>query len=407
MSRRLRALLTLALGLGLPPAALAVPVEVGLERCDVAGGGPLAGKRVGLLAHAASVTADGRRAVDVLRTRGVRVVRLFAPEHGLSSRAEAGAAVPDTRDAATGLPIVSLYGGKSRLDAADLRGLDALVIDLQDAGVRFYTYAATMMTCLESAAAAGVPVVVLDRPNPLGGDQVDGPEADASRRLSLVSRLPGPLIHGLTLGEMARLFAPPALRLTVVRLEGWTRDMRWADTGRPWVPPSPNLRSPDAALAYPGVALLEATNVSEGRGTESPFLIFGAPWLKARSTTAEALSRAAAPYGFGVEESRFVPQSSEAAVHPRYEGESCPGFRVRVLDRAAARPYAFGLALLRELARDPAFRWNDGGRALDRLLGTDRVRAALVGGRSVDEILADDAAAVTRFRDERRRALLY
>lgn len=405
MTRLTRALLPLALAVGGSVGAVAAPVEVGLERCDVPGGGPLAGKRIALVAHAASVTSDGRRAVDVLRGRGVTVVRLFAPEHGLSGRASAGATVNDTRDAATGLPVVSLYGGKTRPEAADLLGLDALVIDLQDAGVRFYTYGATMTGCLEAAARSGLPVVVLDRPNPLGGERVEGPTADVGgMQASVLSRLPGPLIHGLTLGEMAHFVAPPSLSLTVVTMRGWQREMVWADTGRPWVAPSPNLRSPDAALAYPGIALLEATNVSEGRGTESPFLLFGAPWM---ATRAEALNAIVAPFGFSVEEASFVPGSSEAALHPRYEGQACAGFRVKALDSRVARPYAFGLTLLRTLAREPAFRWTEDGRALDRLLGTERVRRALVAGRTTDEILAGDAADVDRFRAERRRALLY
>jgi uncharacterized protein YbbC (DUF1343 family) len=391
---------------GTPPHA----VEVGLERCDVPGGGPLSGKRIGLLCHAASVTLDGRRAVDVLRSRGIAVVRLFAPEHGLSGRAGAGVVVGDTRDAATGLPVVGLYGSKARPDPVDLAGLDALVVDLQDAGVRFYTYAATAMACMEAAAHAGLPVVVLDRPNPLGGELVEGPIVDLPEgERSLLNRLPGPLVHGLTLGEIARFVtqrspALSALKLTVVPMAGWTRGMRWSDTGRPWVPPSPNLRSAEAAMAYPGVALLEATNVSEGRGTEAPFLRFGAPWLSVPSEK-RLLGLSAA--GFSLEPGEFTPTRSEAAPDARYAGERCRGLRVRVVDERAARPYAMGLRLLSVLAADPGFAWRESGHGLDRLLGTARVRRALAKGRSVDAIVGEDQAAIARFRSERRRALLY
>ncbi|MET0552317.1 MAG: DUF1343 domain-containing protein, partial [Vicinamibacteria bacterium] len=216
---------------------LAAPaVRVGLERIEAERGGVLAGKSVGLVAHAASVTAEGRHAVDVLKASNVRVVRLFAPEHGLAGRAGAGDHVADGRDPATGIDVVSIYGAKQAPSAADLRGLDALVVDLQDAGVRFYTYASTMLLCLEAAADAGVPIVILDRPNPLGGDLVAGPRRGPVDEvpLSLVSRAPGPLVHGLTLGEMARVANAARVKpaqLTVVAMEGWLRSMRWRDTG--------------------------------------------------------------------------------------------------------------------------------------------------------------------------------
>jgi uncharacterized protein YbbC (DUF1343 family) len=219
--------------------------------------------------------------------------------------------VESSVDPASGLPVVSLYGSRRKPSGGDLEGLDALVFDLQGAGVRFYTYASTLILCLEAAAEAGLELVVLDRPNPLGGERVEGPVA-APRDVvpeSFVNLAPGPLVHGLTLGEMARYVSSrrerPA-RLTVVPMKGWRRDMTWADTGRPWVSPSPNLRSAEAALAYPGVGLLEATNVSEGRGTESPFLYFGAPWLDPRKTAI------AAP-GFELSPATFTPRALPAA----------------------------------------------------------------------------------------------
>jgi uncharacterized protein YbbC (DUF1343 family) len=216
--------------LGRRAAAGSRRVVVGLERVEADGGVPLRGLRVGLLAHAASVTSDGRHAIDVLRGAGVDVVRLFGPEHGLRGTAAAGEEVEGGTDAASGLPVVSLYGARTRPAAEDLRGLDALVVDLQDAGVRFYTYASTMLLCLEAAAEAGVETVVLDRPNPLGGQRVEGPERDPAMPFSLVSVAPGPLVHGLTLGEMASLAnarrSPPG-RLSVVRMGGWSRGMTW------------------------------------------------------------------------------------------------------------------------------------------------------------------------------------
>jgi uncharacterized protein YbbC (DUF1343 family) len=380
-------------------------VRVGLERIESARGGVLAGQSVGLVAHAASVTADGRHAADVLKASGVRVVRLFAPEHGLSGRAAAGDHVEDGRDPGTGIEVVSLYGAKSAPSAADLRGLDALVVDLQDAGVRFYTYASTMLLCLDAAADAGVPLVVLDRPNPLGGDRAAGPRRGPVEEvpLSLVSRAPGPLVHGLTLGEMARVAnaarAKPA-RLTVVPMDGWRRAMRWRDTGRPWVAPSPNLRTADAALAYPGTCLFESTDATEGRGTDAPFLLLGAPWLDP-----DALARVRAP-GFALSTTTFTPRASEAAPSPKHRDAPCRGVRVEVTDAAATRPYELGVRLLYALRAQKGFRWTREG-ALDWLVGTRRLRTALERGDAPEAILASDAEDVAAWHRERAPFLLY
>ncbi len=379
-------------------------VSVGLERLATAVPS-LRGRRVGLLAHAASVTADGRHAIDVLRSARVDLVRLFGPEHGLRGRAAAGEAVTSGLDAASGLRVVSLYGQRSTPSAQDLQGLDVLVVDLQDAGVRFYTYASTMLLCLEAAAAAGLAVVVLDRPNPLGGVRVDGPERDPARPFSLVSLAPGPLVHGLTLGELAR-FANARLRqparLVVVEMQGWSRSMTWQETGRPWTVPSPNLRSAEACLAYPGTCLLEATNVSEGRGTEAAFLLLGAPWLDA-----EAIAREAGGDGFALEPAAFTPVASPAAAQPKHAGVACRGVRVRVTDTAVARPWALGLRLLVALRRRREFAWTRDGGGLDTLTGSSALRSALERGDGVDAILASEAPAVERWREARKAALLY
>ena len=395
------------------PAAFlfAATVETGLDAVAAGDLALLRGKRLGLLAHAASVTADGRHAIDVLRAAGLDLRCVFAPEHGLRGHAAAGEGVRDGRDPVSGVPVISLYGAKTRPAPADLRDLDAVVVDLQDAGVRFYTYASTMLLTLEAAAEAGREVIVLDRPNPLGGELVEGPPSDPSSGVapSLVNRTPGPLVHGLTLGEMA-LFANARLArpatLHVVRMRGWKRTMAWDDTGLRWVAPSPNLRSAEAALAYPGVCLLEATNVSEGRGTEAPFLRFGAPWLDAAALRA-ALGDAARQGGFGLEVVTFVPRAGPADPSPKHEGRECRGLAVRVIDPHAVRPYAFGVALLAALRQQPSFSWRDGGAALGWLVGGRGLFAGLAAGRGAAEILGDDAAAIAAFRRERAPVLLY
>ena len=380
-------------------------VEAGLERVVAEEGAPLRGRRVGLLGHAASVTADGRHAIDALRAVGVDVARLFGPEHGLRGRAAAGEKVKGGLDAQSGLRLVSLYGEKTKPTAADLRGLDVLVVDLQEAGVRFYTYASTMLLALGAAADSGLEVVVLDRPNPLGGERVEGPVRDPAVAESLVSMAPGPLVHGLTLGEMAMIAnarrATPG-RVRVVAMRGWSREMTWVDTGRPWVNPSPNLRSADAAMAYPGTCLLEATNASEGRGTEAPFLLVGAPWMDP-----EKVAREASTPGFALEPTTFTPTASAAASEPKLAGQRCRGLRVKVTDRAAARPWTLGLRLLVALRRHREFEWVRGGAWLDSLSGTKAVRAALERGERADAIAASEAPAIERWRRERGPSLLY
>ena len=380
-------------------------VQVGLERLAAGQDEILRGKRLGLVVHAASVTAAGRHAIDVLRNRGLEVVRLFAPEHGLRGRAAAGEQVDNGVDPGSGLPVVSLYGSRRQPAAEDLADLDVLVFDLQGAGVRFYTYLSTMMLCLEAAAEAGLELVVLDRPNPLGGERVEGP-VSAPRDVvpeSFVNMAPGPLVHGLTLGEMARYvnggLDRPA-RLTVIPMQGWERSMVWADTGRPWVSPSPNLRSAEAALAYPGTAILEATNASEGRGTPTPFLLVGAPWLDTSRI------QVAVP-GFELEPTRFIPHASPAAPKPKFQDETCTGFRVGVTDTALAEPYRLGLSLVTEMMQQPDFGWRRDGEALTWLFGTDRLLEALQAGKSVGEILAADLADHAAWRSARSASLLY
>jgi uncharacterized protein YbbC (DUF1343 family) len=383
---------------------LAAPVRVGLDVVDAEAGRPLVGKRVGLVANGASVTLDGRHAVEVLRSRGVNVVRLFAPEHGFRGHRAAGESVASGRDAPSGLPVVSLYGARRRPLREDVADLDALVVDLQDAGVRFYTYESTLLLCLAAAAEFGLELVVLDRPNPLGGERMAGPLAAAERRESFVSMAPGPLIHGLTLGELARLanaHRAPATRLTVVAMRGWHREMSWADTGRAWVPASPNLRSAEAVLAYPGLALLEASNVSEGRGTLTPFLLFGAPWLEMASLTLPRVP------GFSLEATGFTPRAALLDPSPKYRDVLCSGARVRVTDAHLADPWRLGLALVTSLARRRGFEWLRHGAALDALLGTTSLREALERGDDTEDLAGADAAARAAFAVVRRPALLY
>jgi uncharacterized protein YbbC (DUF1343 family) len=386
-------------------AAIPAPgprVQVGLERIGGDANLTLRGKAIGLIANAASVTWDGRTALDVLRKDGIHVVRLFAPEHGLTGRLGAGITVSGGIDRADRIKVVSLYGNHNKPTAQDLKGLDALVFDLQDVGVRFYTYISTMILAEDAAAAARIPFVVLDRPNPLGGDRIEGPTSTLPR--SLVNTAPGPLVYGLTAGEMARfvngLRRTPA-RVIVVPMTGWKRSMTWADTGRRWIPPSPNLLTPDAALLYPGAALVEATNITEGRGTPAPFHTVGAPWLKV-----PALMHRLSMPGVHITPISFTPHGSLAAPTPKYVGQVCAGIRLTVVDPASDF-YRAGVALLHALREQPGFQLLDGGTALDTLVGTPRLRIALERGQAVNAIVASDSGAIARWRQQRRSALLY
>ena len=391
------------------PAAVAPPavpppdvVKVGLERLDSPEGRSLRGMRVGLIANAASVTMTGRPASKAMQAHGVHVVRLFAAEHGLSAAYGAGEPAGGGGSAAS-IPVVSLYEpGHLQPTAADLRGLDALVYDLQDAGVRFFTYVSTMIYAQQAAASAGIRFVVLDRPNPLGGDRVAGPVADLPD--SFVSVAPGPLVHGLTAGEMARLVqrrSHPRGDLVVVPMEGWRREMTWADTGRRWVRPSPSLRSAQAALLYPGTALLEGTTATEGRGTVAPFQIIGAPWAKVR-----ALLAAASVPGADASSRSFTPRPTASVPEPKFSGQRCAGVAIQVTDDST-NTFALGLRLLHALRTQPGFRWLGGGSNFDTLLGTRRVRRALDRGVSVRAILVAQSADIAAWRRVREPALLY
>lgn len=376
------------------------------------------GARLGVVAHPASIDAGGRHLVDrLLRDGRFRVVRLFGPEHGVRGEAQDMEAVAEPADPATGLPIVSLYGdsvGSLSPQPEHLDGLDAVIYDLQDVGARYYTYVYTLSYLMEAAGRAGIPVVVLDRPNPIGGLAVEGPVLEPGYA-SFVGRFALPVRHGLTTGELACLFRDAfGIRcdLRVVRLSGWTRAMHYDDTRLPWVLPSPNMPTPETALVYPGGCLVEGTNLSEGRGTTRPFELVGAPFL-AGAGLAGALAQAGDADGLdGVvfREAWFRP------AFQKHAGASCAGVQVHVTDRAAARPFATYLVLIREARRlaPAAFDWRreryefvDDRLAIDLLLGRPDLRPMIEAGAPLGDMEAVWAPDLTRFIRERERILLY
>jgi uncharacterized protein YbbC (DUF1343 family) len=389
-------------------------VRTGLDVLRAQEFAPLRGLRVGLVTHPATVASDLRHAIDLLAAApGVRLTALFGPEHGLLGAAQDLVGVPHGQDAGSGLRVHSLYGDtfdSLRPTDEQLDGLDLLVIDLQDVGSRYYTFQATMLLCLEAACRRRLRVVVLDRPNPLGGEAVEGPALRPGYE-SFVGLHPVATRHGLTVGELARLYQTErglGGELVVVPCEGWRRDMDFEATGLPWVLPSPNMPAVETAFVYPGQCLLEGTNLSEGRGTTRPFELCGAPWIQPRRL-AERLE------GEGLPGVAFRPAWFRPTFH-KFASQTCGGVQHHVLDRAAFQPVRTGLAVLaafRDLSGD-RFAWRRepyefvaDRPAIDLLFGSDRERTALEAGRSAGDIAREWEAEEAAFRDRRRAFLLY
>jgi uncharacterized protein YbbC (DUF1343 family) len=361
------------------------------------------GKRIGLIANHSAIDRAGRPAIDLLATsKDLRLVALFAPEHGIRGTAAAGAKVEDERDSKTGLPIYSLYKTEDRGPADSmLTNVDALVYDLQEVGGRTWTYVSTMALSMMAAKRKGIPFVVLDRPNPIGGEIVEGAPLDPKFK-SFVGMYPIPARHGMTVGELATLFNRRfgiGANLIVISAANWRRSLWFEDTGLPWVNPSPNLRSPNALKNYPGTVYFEGTNLTEGRGTERPFEQVGAPWLNAVEV-ARVMNAKGLP---GI---RF--EAITMAVEPtaaKHKGLTIPGIRFVITDRNAYRPVRTALLLIDEIRREHStdFRW---GPSIDRLAGTDRVRLAIDAG-TLPALLDEWDRAAAAFQQETSAVRLY
>lgn len=365
----------------------------------------LRGKRVGLITNPTGVDAQLRSSIDLLAADPqLRLVALFGPEHGVRGDVQAGEKVGAALDAGTGLPVHSLYGEHREPTAEMLQGIDVLVFDIQDVGARFYTYPYTLAGAMRAARRAGIPVVVLDRPNPIGGTRVEGPVLDPALA-SFVGQFPLPVRHGMTLGELARLFNEEfgiGAQLQVVPVQGWRRDAAEPGGALPWVPPSPNMPTPDTALVYPGSALFEGTNVSEGRGTTRPFETIGAPFIQAQAL-AEHMNALNLP-GVRFRPVWFTPTFSKHA------GNLCGGVQLHVTNREAFLPFRTGLALLKAIhdLYPQAFRFEPGNPPFfDHLAGNDWIRPAIEAGESLEAIEARWQPALRRFEQVRRRYLMY
>lgn len=372
--------------------------KTGIDVLEEQGFAPLRGKRVGLITNQTGVDSRGRRTIDLLaHARDVKLVALFSPEHGISGRLDA--TVADAPDAATGLPVYSLYGEARRPTSAMLKGIDTLVFDIQDAGVRFYTYVTTMAYCMEEAANHHIPFYVLDRPNPLGGEAIEGPMLDPDRT-SFTGYFPMPVRYAMTLGELARMFNAEnkiGADLHVFTMTNWRRNQAYDQTGLAWIPPSPNLRTLNAAYLYPGVEILQAGGISVGRGTDSPFEIVGAPWIQANEFAADLNQRRIPGVSFVPAE--FTPSEGT------YSRQLCRGVRIMITNRGSLGSVWMGLEIADALHLMYPERFQ-----LDKIIG-------LVGSQStLDRLRRGDAPAdiargwsadLDKFRKMREKYLLY
>jgi uncharacterized protein YbbC (DUF1343 family) len=367
---------------------------------------PIGSLGVGLTTNPTGVTRELVPTIDAFHAHpDIRLKAIFGPEHGARGDAQDAVPVESGLDEATGLPVHSLYGEHLKPTDELLEGVEALVFDVQDVGARFYTYASTLTYSLEAAAENSIPMVVLDRPNPVNGVSVEGNVLEGGFE-SFVGLHPIPMRHGMTVGELARLFNEKiGADLSVVEMEGWRREMWFDETGLPWVQPSPNIPTPETAAVYPGTCLFEGTSISEGRGTTRPFELIGAPWIDG-GRWAGALN------GLGLRGVKFRP-CHFTPTFSKYAGEGCGGVQVHVTYREHHRPVETALHMLSTaLSLWPEeFGWlppgGDGRLHFDLLAGTDRTRRGLSAGVPVDEIVEGWRKGLESFMERRKDYLLY
>ena len=379
-------------------------VQNGIDVLVAEQGRPLAGKRVALLTNHTGLTSAGGSTIDALNALpGVRLLALFGPEHGIRGTAAEGATVASSRDPKTGLPVYSLYGGDAAQELQKgLTGVDAVLIDIQDIGTRYYTYDWTSMRVMDAAAKRGIEVYVLDRPDPIGGDRLQGNVLDPRFQTDVGGR-PVPMAFGMTLGELASYVNAEfniGAKLHVIRMSGWRHGMWYDATGLRWVAPSPNMPDIESAASYPGTCLFEGTNVSVGRGTPHAFAQIGAPWIDGEALAARLNARKLP--GMRFEAVSFTPRGGQV-----YGDTLVHGVRFVVTDRSVYDAAVAGVAAVLDIrALAPQFRISI-PRHFDRLAGTDLVRKQIEAGASLEEITRDWPAQRQAFDQVRKKYLLY
>ncbi len=378
------------------------PVVPGLEVLISEQQSLISGKRVGLITNHSGIDRRAVHAVDLIaKVPAAKLTALFAPEHGIRGFIEAGGKVVNTVDEHSGVPVYSIYGEIRRPTLEMLREVDVLVYDIQDVGVRFYTFISTMGEGMEAAAAKGIPFIVLDRPNVLADTRVEGPMLDMNFK-SFVGAYAIPIRFGMTLGELAGFYNDRMAKkadLKIVKMKNWKRSMWYDQTGLPWVPPSPNIPTLASAVVYPGTCLIEGTNVSEGRGTTMPFELIGAPYIDGFKL-ADELAKANLP-GVVFRPAGFAPTFS------KYQGQACQGVQVIVMDRDRFEPVRAGIHIIRAIKTlwPAKFEWRQ--NSFDRLSGSDKLRLALDRGDTPEAFLSAQAAALEGYDSIGRKYFLY
>jgi uncharacterized protein YbbC (DUF1343 family) len=359
---------------------------------------PLRGKHVGVITNQTGVDSQGRRTIDVLaHADGVKLVAIFSPEHGIGGKVDAK--VPNDKDSATGLPVFSLYGDTRTPTDEMLKGIDALVFDMQDAGVRFYTFTSTMGYCIEAAAKHKIPFFVLDRPNPLGGERIEGPMLDKGR-ISFTGYFSMPVVYGMTLGELARMFNAEnntGAELHVVAMKNWRRSETYDETAMKWIAPSPNLRTLNEAFIYPGIETLQPGGISVGRGTDTPFEVFGAPWVQADPLQKNIADRNIPGVRFS--STQFTPGTGP------YSGEVCNGLKIEITDRASFDAIRLALEAADAFHRLYPDRFDI--TKLTALLGSASTVDALVNYMPAVQIISSWSPDLAKFKIMRAKYLLY
>ncbi len=394
-------------------AQVKVQVQVGADLLLTKHFSLIEGKRIGLVTNHSAVLANGELLADALfKLTDTKLVALFGPEHGIRGTEPAGNPVEDKKDAKTGLPMFSLFGSTSKPTKEMLHGIDVLIYDIQDVGARFYTFESTLSLAMEAAAELNIPFIVLDRPNPIRGVSVEGYTRLDSLR-SFVGLNPTPITHAMTIGELATMINEEGwlknhlkANLSIVRMEGWRRDMWYDETGLPWIKPSPNMTSLTTAIVYPGTCLIEGTNLSEGRGTDHPFEYIGAPFVDGRKWAELLNSQNIA--GAAFEAVKFKPRTIVGTVdNPKYSGVECGGIFVRVTGRNDFNPVSAAVQILAsaKILFGKDFRWNE--RWIDRLAGSAKLRLDIDAGKSVDKVVDGWNTEVAAFKLIREKYLLY
>lgn len=374
--------------------------------------GLLSGKQVGVVTNQSAVLPNSVHLVDTLLSLGINITPLFSPEHGIRGEFSDGSKISSSTDDKTGIQIYSLYGSTKKPTKEMLNNLDIILFDIQDIGTRFYTYISTLYYVLQSAAENNLPVIVLDRPNPISGLRVSGPLLDLNYS-SFIGIAPIPVLHGMTIGELAELFVKENLikssskpELIVIKMKGWKRNYFWDDIDRKWIPTSPNIPKFETSLIYPGTGLIEGTNVSEGRGTDDPFLTIGAPFINSEELINNLKSLQIT--GIDFLPASFTPVNIKGkAVNPKYEGINSYGVKFNITDKRKFNAVEFGVYLIYSLLKLYPDNFKFKNEYFDKLAGTDKLRKDLLAGKTPSAIIKSWESEINEFKSIRKKYLLY